>query len=521
MQINAQLSSGDVQGGIEQIEKQIKKEKKEAQWYWLLDDVYQAQNNTPARIDNLERALRVKKLSEKEGTIYRLGNAYFDDGNYQKAKATYATLPTSGIQQRALKACDIADSLRNHPVESDRIGMGDSINLPYDNIWPSLTANGNFFCSTVVLGKRGFVGNTLQLQEDIYISRKKNGIWQGAEALPYPINTEHNEGSPCFSADGKYLFFVRCGDRSGMGSCDIYYCINQKGKWSRPILAPAPLNSKHWESTPCISAFGKEIYFASNRPGGKGKKDIWVCQIVPNNDGTLQFINPQNAGDSINTPYDEISPFLHANDSTLYFSSNGHFGMGRLDVFYSNRLAENQWSKPCNMGYPINTHADEMGWMVSPDGKTAYMAADSSLTGVSHKIIYQISLPKSVQPTPTTPQQLWDIQKAFTLHHIYFDFDQATLKSESESELNQLVSLIQDHPEKVFTITGHTDNVGNEAYNLELSQKRADSVVQYLIEKGIAPTRLVSKGMGSSQPTESNDTEWGRAKNRRIEVSAQ
>lgn len=521
MQINAQLSSGDVQGGIEQIEKQIKKEKKEAQWYWLLDDVYQAQNNTPARIDNLERALRVKKLSEKEGTIYRLGNAYFDDGNYQKAKATYATLPTSGIQQRALKACDIADSLRNHPVESDRIGMGDSINLPYDNIWPNLTANGNLFCSTVVLGKRGFVGNTLQLQEDIYISRKKNGIWQGAEALPYPINTEHNEGSPCFSADGKYLFFVRCGDRSGMGSCDIYYCINQKGKWCRPILAPAPLNSKHWESTPCISASGKEIYFASNRPGGKGKKDIWVCQIVPNNDGTLQFINPQNAGDSINTPYDEISPFLHANDSTLYFSSNGHFGMGRLDVFYSNRLAENQWSKPCNMGYPINTHADEMGWMVSPDGETAYMAADSSLTGVSHKIIYQISLPKSVQPTPTTPQQLWHIQKAFTLYHIYFDFDQATLKAESESELNQLVSLIQDHPEKVFTITGHTDNVGNEAYNLELSQKRADSVVQYLIEKGIDPSRLVSKGMGSSQPTESNDTEWGRAKNRRIEVSAQ
>jgi outer membrane protein OmpA-like peptidoglycan-associated protein len=224
---------------------------------------------------------------------------------------------------------------------------------------------------------------------------------------------------------------------------------------------------------------------------------------------------------SINTPYDEISPFLHANDSTLYFSSNGHYGMGRLDIFYSHRLGANEWSKPTNMGYPINTHSDEMGWIVSPDGETAYMASDSSLTGVSHKIIYQISLPKWLQPTPTTPQQLWDIQQSVTLHHIYFDFDKATLQPASEKELNQLVALILNNPNKTFTIIGHTDNLGNEAYNLALSKKRAESVVKYLIEKGIKPSRLISKGMGSSQPSESNATEWGRAKNRRIEVSAQ
>jgi outer membrane protein OmpA-like peptidoglycan-associated protein len=361
----------------------------------------------------------------------------------------------------------------------------------------------------------------MQLQEDIYICSKKQGVWQPIEALPYPINTEANEGSPCFSADGKYLFFVRCGERGGMGSCDIYYCVNTKGKWSKPILAPAPLNSKYWESTPCISALGNELYFASNRPGGKGKKDIWKCQITRNPNGTLQFYDVMLLEGSINTPYDEISPFLHANDSTLYFSSNGHYGMGRLDIFYSHRLGANEWSKPTNMGYPINTHSDEMGWIVSPDGETAYMASDSSLTGVSHKIIYQISLPKWLQPTPTTPQQLWDIQQSVTLHHIYFDFDKATLQPASEKELNQLVALILNNPNKTFTIIGHTDNLGNEAYNLALSKKRAESVVKYLIEKGIEPSRLISKGMGSSQPSESNATEWGRAKNRRIEVSAQ
>lgn len=521
LQIRGQISGGDVEGGIRQIEKQIKKDKKEAEWYWLLDDVYQSQNNTEARIFYLQRALSVKKLSEREATLFRLGQAYFDAGMYDKAQEIYAIMPPSRIQQRAIKACAIADSLRNNPVDIQRNSMGDSINLPYDNIWPSLTADGTYFCSTVVIGKRGFVGNTLQLQEDIYSCSKKGGVWQPIEALPYPINTEANEGSPCFSADGKYLFFVRCGEHSGMGSCDIYYCINRKGKWSKPILAPAPLNSKYWESTPCMSASGKEMYFASNRPGGKGKKDIWRCQITRNSDGTLQFDNVVVLGGNINTPYDEISPFLHANDSTLYFSSNGHYGLGRLDIFCCNRLGENQWSEPTNLGYPINTHSDEMGWIVSPDGETAYMASDSSLTGVSHKIIYQINLPLALQPAPSTPQQLWDIQKTVTLRHIYFDFDKATLQPTSEKELNLLVELIQNNPNKTFIVTGHTDNVGNDAYNQTLSEKRAESVVQYLIEKGIDSKRLVSQGMGSSQPTETNATEWGRSQNRRIEVSVQ
>lgn len=520
MQIRNQLSAGDVEGSIEQIEKQIRKNKKEAQWYWFLDDIYQNQHNTTARIDNLQRALRIKKLTEREATIFRLGQAYFDSGAYDSAKETYASMPYSAVQQRAIKACVIADSLRKHPIDLTRRSMGDSINLPFDNIWPSLTADGAYFCSTVVMGKRGFAGNTMQLQEDIYVSRKKEGIWQPIKALPSPINTTANEGSPCFSADGKYLFFVRCGDK-GVGSCDIYYCIHQQGKWSKPILAAAPLNTPYWESTPCISASGKELYFSSNRPGGKGKKDIWVCQITSAPDGTLQFSNPIALGEPINTPYDEISPFLHANDSTLYFSSNGHFGMGRLDVFYSNRLDNNNWSDPINMGYPINTHSDEMGWVVSPDGKTAYMAADSSLTGPSHKIIYQINLPKSLQPSAITLQQQWEIHSSITLHHIYFDFDKATLQPASTKELDQLVTLMKNHPEKSFTITGHTDNVGDETYNLTLSQQRADRVVQYLVEKGIHPTRLKSKGMGSSQPIESNNTEWGRAQNRRIDVSTE
>lgn len=521
MQIRAKWSSGEVQASIEQINKQLKKEKNEAQWYWLLDDIYASQNNTEARINTLERALGVKKLTEKSATILRLGNAYFDSGDYQQAQKVYTSLPTSKARERALHACRTADSLRSNPVNIERISMGDSVNLPYDNIWPALTADGSLFCSTVVMGKRGFVGNTLQLQEDIYISRKEKGIWQPATALPFPINTESNEGSPCFSADGKYLFFVRCAEHGGIGSCDIYYCIKKQGKWSKPILAPAPLNSKYWESTPCLSADGNTLYFSSNRPDGMGKKDIWSCNMSKLPDGKLQFEKPQNIGSPINTPYDEIAPFIHANDSTLYFSSNGHFGMGGLDIFYSKRQSTNRWGEPQNIGYPINTHADEMGWTVSADGTTAYLAADSSLSQGSHKIIYQILLPEVIQPQPATPLQLLSVQDTIHLHHIYFDFDKSSLKPESESELRQLVKLINTYPDKTYTITGHTDNVGNEEYNRILSRQRAETIVNYLIQHGINPNILKYQGMGSSEPIESNSTEWGRSKNRRIEVSIQ
>jgi outer membrane protein OmpA-like peptidoglycan-associated protein len=195
--------------------------------------------------------------------------------------------------------------------------------------------------------------------------------------------------------------------------------------------------------------------------------------------------------------------------------------MGGLDIFYSKRQSTNRWGEPQNIGYPINTHADEMGWTVSADGTTAYLAADSSLSQGSHKIIYQILLPEVIQPQPATPLQLLSVQDTIHLHHIYFDFDKSSLKPESESELRQLVKLINTYPDKTYTITGHTDNVGNEEYNRILSRQRAETIVNYLIQHGINPNILKYQGMGSSEPIESNSTEWGRSKNRRIEVSIQ
>ena len=171
------------------------------------------------------------------------------------------------------------------------------------------------------------------------------------------------------------------------------------------------------------------------------------------------------------------------------------------------------------MGYPINTYGDEMGWIVSPNGETAYLSSDHQQQDAIHKIIYRIELPENMRPTPAKPMQVWQTGTPYRLENIYFDFNKATLNDASYTELNHLVATMKTHPQLRFTISGHTDNVGNEAYNLQLSQQRADSVVHYLIQHGVEPSRLQSQGMGSSRPIESNQTEWGRAQNRRIEIS--
>lgn len=516
--IQQQMHAGDLTSCIQRIEKELKKDKNEAQWYWLLDDVYLKQSRHDQRIAILQKGLKQKKLTDRKSTTLRLATAYFDSGDYQQAEQIYKSLPLTPYIANALEKCRIADSLRKHPVEMARYSMGDSINTPFDNLWPSLTANGKIFCSTVVVGKRGYTGNPHLWQEDIYISEKKNGVWQPAKALPKPINTKGNEGASYFSADGKYLFFVRCNEQGGHGSCDIYYMVKQGNSWSQPILADAPLNSEYWESNPMLSASQKEIYFSSNRPGGMGKKDIWKCDVQVVENGLLSFSHATCLR-SINTPYDEVSPFLHANDSYLYFSSNGHAGMGGLDVFYSQRTDSNQWSQPCNIGYPINTYRDEMGWAVSPDGKDAYLSGSLGEEEKHRQVIYRIELPHALQPTPVSIVQQLQIDGTYRLTRILFATGEATLLPASHQQLNELVQVLQENPNLHLLISGHTDNQGSEAYNLQLSQKRADSVVAYLVQQGISPARLQSKGYGFSQPIESNTTERGRAQNRRIEAS--
>ncbi|HKJ43089.1 MAG TPA: OmpA family protein [Sunxiuqinia sp.] len=392
---------------IDQLEKALNEDDCFLEAMLLMADVYNDMREDSMQIIYLEKA---KDLgSEQTDKInYVLGNAYYRLGKYQKAKVAYEqylsskseNLPFSEKAQKKLKYCYFAISMLRHAVAMDAKNLGDHINTNYDEYWPSLTVDGKTMIFTRLVPLAGQLPSTKHLQEDFYLSNYIDGEWQ--EAVPMTsINTPYNEGAQSISADGKLLFFTACTQIDGMGSCDIYFSRNRHGVWSKPRNAGAPVNSASWESQPSISANGETLYFASNRPGGKGGMDIWRCKLNGFYiDGSPRWSQPENLGDSINTTGNETSPFIHADGKTLYFSSDSRLGLGGYDIYYSRFLHDSIWQTPVNMGYPINTHKDEQGLIVDASGTKAYYSSDRP--GSKGLDIYEFNLPQADRPFPVS-----------------------------------------------------------------------------------------------------------------------
>lgn len=481
-----------------------------------------------------------------------------------------------------------------HPAGSFQPVNVTQVNTPDDDYWPAISADNEYFATTV--SQRG--ESTYQSsQEDVSIFRKDSvGNWCRDTLLTNPLNTPYNEGSPAFSADGRYLFFVAASRPGGAGSCDIYYVIRHGNCWSPPMHPDAPLNTRFWESNPSLSADGRTLYFTSNRPGGKGGMDIWKCSVVMQPDGLLHFVGAENLGDSINTPKNELSPFIHPDGETLYFSSDGHGGYGGNDIFVARKNSAGQWQAPRNLGKPVNTAGDDAGLVVETDGRFAYFSSNGLEENGKGREIYRVELPGEARPgkvvcvkgtvtdadsraplralveltdlpTGQKCQSLYtddvtgkfsvcypagrkfglsvsakpylfgsvdlnDSAKKITvslpkiekgrkmaLRNLYFAFDSYRLQPESTPELKRLGRFLLEYPSVKIEIAGHTDNVGNDTYNRELSEKRAKAVVDFLVSGGISPERLTYKGYGATQPLVPNDTEADRAQNRRTEFA--
>lgn len=288
-----------------------------------------------------------------------------------------------------------AETLAN-PVPYEPRRLSDNINTPNAEYLPSLTADEQYLVYTAVV----------QGQEDFYISEKIDGVWQRGQPLE-EVNTFQNEGAQSISADGRLLVFTACNRRAGLGRCDLYFSELQGGRWTKPQNMGQPVNSAAWESLPSLSADGKALYFASDRQGTLGRIDLWVSYRQP--DGS--WGQPQNLGKNINTPEDDQSPFIHPDGQTLYFMSKGHPGMGGFDLYLSRRQPDGTWGKPQNLGYPINTDANEGAFIVSLDGRTAYFASDRDpATGQPHldekgrvtTDIYSFELYPEARPQPVT-----------------------------------------------------------------------------------------------------------------------
>lgn len=565
----------------------------------LLADLYHEMDSVTAEIVHLERA--VAENSDLPLIFYRLGEAYYRTAAYERALVainrfleTAPQKPLAAKAQHLKTSCQFAADAVKSPVSFNPENMGDSVNSMYDDYWPSLTVDGKMLVFTRKLP----AGNSRVLnQEDFYASLLDSGGWSAAFPLE-ELNTPMNEGAQSVSADGRLLFFTLCNHPGGFGSCDIFFSRFINGKWTRPGNGGDRINSPGWEGQPSLSAFGDQLFFSAERSGGKGKKDIWCANLKGwTKDGNPIWGEVVNMGDSINSPGDEISPFIHPNGKDLYFCSDYRPGFGGYDIFHSKRLQNNGFSAAKNLGYPVNSAGNEQGLIIDRKGERAYFSSNRNSAG--NMDIFSFELEENLRPEPVTflrgkvtsnkngtpvPAEVAlsvlkgdlpvnmkiqaDENGLFTLtlppgstlrlnvnhqgylfyteqflvqgtssaevpvekrielvpaeagtqvhlYNIFFATGDYTILSESEPELETLVSFLKENPSLNVEIQGHTDNVGTAAYNLQLSEKRASSVRDYLVSKGILPARLSAKGYGYDMPVASNETEEGRSRNRR------
>ncbi|MDY0201319.1 MAG: OmpA family protein [Tenuifilaceae bacterium] len=568
----------------------------------FLSQVYQTVNRTEKAIFYAERAIAINP-NVFPMLYFSLGTLYLELPNYEKAQqylvkfTQYKNIRKNilNLAQLYINNCKFAINALNNPVPFAPVNLGPNVNSNLDEYWPSLSAAENTLVITVKRPIDPPEENGRQLfQEDFYITyTDETGEWQPVEDIGHPINTpQFNEGAQSLTADGQKMYFTIC-----RGLCNLYYSErDEQGNWQRPISLPKNINLPYSsEKQPSISPNGKTLYFVSNRTDGLGNFDIWRTHKLDDK----QWSDPENLGDSINTIYNEQSPFIHFDNRTLYFSSNGRAGMGKLDIFMSQMVDDTTWTTPKNLGYPINTHQDEDGLIVNAKGTMAYYS--SAVDTAMGRDIYKFEIPQDIRPTPTSyisgtitdARTGWPIMANFSLvdiandsiimesqaskngsflltiptnrsyalfasapeylyhsehfdlsgifsanepyrkdieltririgstmvmRNIFFDTDSYQLRGESESELNKLTELLNLNPTLKIEVGGHTDIVGSESYNFTLSENRANSVAQFLVNKGVNSSRITWKGYGLTKPIGNNATEDGRAENRRTEI---
>lgn len=579
------------------IRKAIKADASYAEAHEMLGKVLYDKKKTADAKLSYQKALQLdpmRILSRLE-----LAQIYFDEKDFDACIETLK--PVKQLQEQNKQIMAEADQLfanahfakkaMENPVPFNPINLGDAINTEQEEYFPGLTVDEQ----TLFFTRRDGSLHVYLQNEDLFYSSKENGNWTPARNLARPVNTPENEGAFSTSADGQYLFFTSCSRPGGLGSCDLWVTKLKGDRWTEPFNIGAPVNTRHWETQPSLTADGKTLYYTSNRPDGRGGSDIWLTHFTDKG-----WSEPENLGSSINTGADEQFPFIHPDGHTLYFTSTGHPGMGKADLFVVRKNPDGSWGKPQNLGHPINTAGDEWNLIVNRTGEMAYYASDGRKDGKGGMDIYGFELyesarPKSVsyvkgfvfdaeskQPLiarvelldPTTGQILLSsetnsktgtflttlagnknyilnvsakgylfystsffmenssLEKPHELQiglnkiaggqkivtrNIFFDINKFDLKPESEAELLKILELLQKNDGMRLEIGGHTDNTGSAASNLVLSENRAKSVYLYLTSKGIAPARLTYKGYGAGVPIATNDTEAGKALNRRTE----
>ncbi len=343
----------------------------------------------------LQTTAQVVPDADKARQVFEEARALLKKGDYTAAEQAFATFrQMPGLGPRSIQAADkyLADCrfsirARERPVPFDPVNLGPAVNSDAAEYFPMLTADRR----TLIYTRKA--NNRENFYETVADS---TGTWQPAVLLRGHINSDHfNEGAHCISPDGKYLFFTGCNRPDGLGSCDLYVSRREGDEWGEPHNLGAPINTRGWEAQPALSADGRTLYFVSNRPGGQGGYDIWKSELGENG----HWNKPANLGPCINTAYDESSPYIHADNRTLYFASDGWPGLGDKDIFVSRLDSLSNWSEPVNLGYPINDHAEQISLTVSMNGRQAFFSSVRA-DGFGGLDLYTFELPEHAHPKP-------------------------------------------------------------------------------------------------------------------------
>lgn len=361
--------------------------------YFYLASIAYEENDFPVSEKYYQEALKLDSINQTE-IFYSLAIVQQKQAKYNDALRNfekYIQNPSKnpGLLRKARAEADkirIRLKLQNENIIFKPVPLNPEINSYESEYFPVLTGDNQ---------KMIFTRNT-KGQEDFFEATFKNGKWSDIKPIS-EINTPENEGANTMTVDGKVMIFTICDRNRTYGSCDLFITKKINGKWSKIKNMGSVINSEFWDSHPSLSNDGKTLYFASDRPGGYGGKDIWVSKISENG----IWGKPICLDTNVNTKYDDFTPFIHADNHTLYFTSVGHEGMGSADLFMS-KFSNGKWSKASNLGSPINTEDHEGGIFITLDGKTAYFCTDRFQAKNKNLDIYTFEVPQNMRPEPVS-----------------------------------------------------------------------------------------------------------------------
>lgn len=534
-------------------------------------------NNTPRATSAYMNALRYDYPDSI--VSLRLGQMYQKSGKYMDAIRHYNDFlllnPESQLALNGIKGSELAPQWKQNPnryivkrMEKFNSRRGEFCPMLYGDKYDQLY----FTSSRTPKGANKDKDETIsaitgQRNNDFFLVKQdEQGNWLAPVELEDEVNTEFDEGTPSFSKDGNTMYYTYCAqDPEGPRTSEIYVSTRSSAKWGKGTRASIVKDSVTALGHPAVSPDGKYLYYVSDAVGGFGGKDIFRSRLVGNDFGPME-----NLGPDINTPGDEMFPYVR-DSVTLYFASNGHPGMGGLDLFKATQDSTGKWHVE-NLKAPINSMGDDFGITFEGNKEKGFFSSNRNdargydhlysfelpiitifiegivsdvdenpiedatvrivgKDGLNEKVLakkdgtYRVELERDIRyvmmasargylnqnfELKTGPEEknetyivdfyLSPISKPVVIENIFYDFDKATLRPESQKALDEMIKMLNDNPNVTIELGAHTDRKGSDQYNERLAQRRAQSVVDYLIAGGIEKERLEAKGYGESVP---------------------